>query len=56
MPSLPEMIDSIQPFYNTNMTTKINDMSSGLFNMFSGMGQICGPLYSAFMTKHFGFK
>ena len=37
VPSLPEMIESVLDFF-PGQETKVNDISSGLFNMFLGIG------------------
>lgn len=55
VPSLPEMIESVLPLYPDNAEQQINDLSSGMFNMFLGIGQIAGPLFGAAMTQANGF-
>lgn len=55
VPSLPEMIESVIPHY-PGQEEKINDLSSGLFNMFLGIGQVIGPLYGAIVTETYGYK
>ena len=47
VPSLPEMIETVIPLYPESCESQINDISSGLFNMFLGLGQIIGPLFGA---------
>jgi hypothetical protein len=32
------------------MDEKVNDVSSGIFNMFLGIGQILGALYGTYVT------
>lgn len=49
VPSLPEMVESVIPLYPGQEET-INDLSSGLFNMFLGIGQVIGPLFGALVT------
>ena len=56
IPALPEMIDSASEKFPQSNINDINDVSSGLFNMFLGIGQICGPIISSSITKNFGFK
>jgi len=56
LPALPEMLDSVQKKYPKDLHNQVNDISSGLFNMFLGIGLILGPIYSSMMTKHYGFK
>lgn len=55
VPSLPEMIESVIPHYPGQEET-INDLSSGLFNMFLGIGQVIGPLFGAIVTDMYGYK
>jgi hypothetical protein len=50
VPSLPEMIESAMCYYPASAETEINDISSGMFNMFLGIGQIIGPLYGSLVT------
>ena len=38
VPALPEMIESVLPEFPMEAETSINDVSSGLFNMFLGIG------------------
>lgn len=56
VPSLPEMIETVIPLYPESCESQINDISSGLFNMFLGLGQIIGPLFGAQVTEKYGFK
>lgn len=56
VPSLPEMIETALPLYPAYCESQINDISSGLFNMFLGLGQILGPLFGAQMTENYGFQ
>ena len=55
VPSLPEMIESVIHKYPDDEFL-INDLSSGIFNCFLGIGQISGPLYGSLMTEHAGFR
>lgn len=55
VPALPEMIDVAMPLYPESCEGQINDISSGLFNMFLGIGQIIGPIFGAVMTEKYGF-
>ena len=50
------MIDSSLPLFPANCSHQINDISSGLFTMFQGLGQILGSIYGAKMTERYGFK
>ena len=38
------------------MDEKVNDVSSGIFNMFLGIGQILGALFGTYITQYFGFR
>lgn len=49
------MIESVIPYY-PGQEEEINDLSSGLFNMFLGIGQVLGPLYGAIVTEMYGYK
>ena len=55
IPTLPEMIDvALEKFPDDEIA--VNDLSSGIFNSFLGIGQVVGPLYGALMTEAFGFR
>ena len=56
VPSLPEMIESVIPLYPESAESQINDLSSGIFNMFLGIGQVMGPLFGAIVSKNLGFR
>ena len=56
IPSLPEMIECQLSRYPPSVHTQINDISSGMFNMFLGIGQISGPLFGAIVTEYYGFQ
>lgn len=56
VPCLPEMIESVLPFYPPNAECEINNLSSGIFNMFLGIGQILGPMLGAELTRAYGFR
>jgi hypothetical protein len=49
VPALPEMIESVIDLYPNDEFT-INDLSSGIFNCFLGIGQISGPIYGSNMS------
>lgn len=55
VPTLPEMIDVAMDKYPEDEIA-VNDLSSGVFNSFLGIGQVCGPLFGALMTERFGFR
>lgn len=55
VPSLPEMIDAgLKRF--PEQEALVNDLSSGIFNCFLGLGQISGPLFGSFMEQKYGFR
>ena len=54
--ALPEMVESATEKFPQSKQNDINDISSGLFNMFLGIGQIIGPIISSTLTKAYGFK
>ena len=56
VPTLPEMIESVVPYYPPAAENHINNMSSGIFNMFLGVGQVIGPLFGAIMSEKYGFQ
>jgi MFS family permease len=56
VPSLPEMIESVLPLYPDSAESQINDISSGMFNMFLGIGQVAGPLFGSIVSKKLGFR
>jgi MFS family permease len=34
----------------------VNDISSGIFNMFLGIGQVSGPVFGSIITDMYGFR
>ena len=56
IPSLPEMIESVVPHFPEDAEAEINNISSGMFNMFLGIGQIMGPMYGAIVTTKYDFR
>lgn len=55
VPSLPEMIESVI-HQHPEKEFLVNDLSSGIFNCFLGIGQIIAPLYGSLMTEYYGFR
>lgn len=49
------MIDSVIAFYPHDEHL-VNDLSSGIFNCFLGIGQISGPIYGSLMTSAYNFR
>lgn len=56
IPSLPEMIESVLPHYPEELGPAINDLASGMFNMFLGLGQVMGPILGTYLCDAFGFR
>jgi MFS family permease len=56
VPALPEMIESVALHYPQSAEFQINNLSSGMFNMFLGLGQIFGPMYGATIADAYGFR
>jgi MFS family permease len=50
------MIESVLPEYPESAEVQINDLSSGIFNMFLGIGQVAGPLFGSIVSKQVGFR
>ena len=50
------MIESVLPHYPEELGPEINDLASGMFNMFLGLGQVMGPIVGTFLTHKFGFR
>lgn len=55
VPILPEMVDSALLVFQ-GQEQAVNDLSSGLFNSFLGIGQLLAPLYGATITNWIGFR
>ena len=55
IPGLPEMVESTLPKF-PGQERRVNDLSSGLFNAFLGIGQVIAPLYGSTMTASVGFR
>ena len=55
VPSLPEMIESALIRF-PDQESQVNDLSSGIFNSFLGLGQISGPIYGSLVTSSVGFR
>ena len=56
IPALPEMTEAVLKDFSPEDQEVINDLSSGIFNCFLGLGQIAGPLFGSIMTSQFGFR
>ena len=55
IPGLPEMVDSTLPLY-PGQEREVNDLSSGVFAAFLGIGQVLSPPYGSYMTAAYGFR
>ena len=55
IPALPEMVDYSLPLY-PGQERETNDLSSGIFGAFLGIGQVLSPPYGSFMTARHGFR
>lgn len=55
IPGLPEMVEFALPKF-PGQERRVNDLSSGLFNAFLGIGQVIAPLYGSNMTSAVGFR
>ena len=50
------MIESVVPHFPEDAEAEINNISSGMFNMFLGIGQIMGPMYGAIVATKYDFR
>ena len=55
IPGLPEMVDSSIPLF-PGQENETNDLSSGIFNAFLGLGQVLSPPYGSYVTANYGFR
>ena len=55
IPALPEMVDFALPLY-PGQERETNDLSSGIFAAFLGIGQVLSPPYGSYMTAAYGFR
>ena len=56
VPALPEMINCALPLFPPECEGRINDLSSGAYSTALNIGQVIGPIYGAYTTKHLGFR
>ena len=49
------MVESVINVYPTQ-TSRINNLSSGVFNTSMGLGEVIGPLFGAAMYEKSGFR
>ena len=55
IPALPEMVESALPYYPGHEGL-VNDLSSGIFAAFFGIGQMLAPTYGSYMTAAYNFR
>ena len=53
--ALPSMVESVIQYY-PNQVTRINNLSSGVFNTANGLGEVIGPMFGAAMYEDYGFR
>ena len=49
------MVETANKYY-PNQQLKVNNMSSGIFNTFLGLGEVIGPLFGAAMCEKISFR
>ena len=49
------MVETANKYY-PNQQRKVNNMSSGIFNTFLGLGEVIGPLFGASMCEKISFR
>ena len=52
---LPTMVETANKYYPSQQS-KVNNMSSGIFNTFLGLGEVIGPLFGATMCEKVSFR
>ena len=55
IPGLPEMVEGALVHF-PGQEREVNNMSSGIFNSFLGLGQVIAPLYGSTANALIGFK
>ena len=55
IPGLPEMVEGALVHF-PGQEREVNNMSSGIFNSFLGIGQVIAPLYGSTANALLGFK
>ena len=55
IPGLPEMVESTLPLF-PGQEQVVNDLSSGVFNAFLGLGQVFAPMYGSTVKDLLGFR
>ena len=49
------MVETANKYY-PNQQRKVNNVSSGIFNAFLGLGEVIGPLFGASMCEKISFR
>ena len=53
--ALPTMVEAANKHF-PGQERHVNNMSSGIFNTFNGIGEVIGPMYGAAMYERVGFR
>jgi MFS family permease len=53
--ALPSMCESVSAHY-PNQVSRVNNLSSGVFNTANGLGEVIGPMFGAAMYEEYGFR
>ena len=56
VPALPEMTESTLHSYDKSVHERVNNMSSGVFSAFMGLGSCLGPIYGSYASSAIGFR
>lgn len=56
IPGLPEMVEHSQNVFGDRYEREVNDLSSGIFNAFLGVGQGLAPLYGSMSMQSIGWR
>jgi hypothetical protein len=56
IPVLPEMTESALVHYDKKIHHRVNNMASGVFTMFLGIGQCFGPIFGSYAYSAIGFR
>jgi len=53
--ALPSMVESVIVYY-PNQVSRVNNLSSGVFNTANGLGEVIGPMFGAALYEDHGFR
>ena len=53
--ALPSMVESVIGHY-PNQVSRVNNLSSGVFNTANGLGEVIGPMFGAAIYEDYGFR